>query len=128
VSPAFHDPAFWEQRRKDSWLFAGDGTPAATIFHEYGHVMDGKLSKADRKRLDDLLNEPVTWDVGGKSVTGPRWQSGDPVGNPAPSAYASENRYEYVAEALTDVAFNGDQAKPISQEIAAIFDAAFGVV
>jgi hypothetical protein len=57
-------------------------------------------------------------------VTVPRWQSGA-AGVANPSAYASESPYEFVAEALTDVEFNGDQAAPVSQEIAAIFQGVF---
>ena len=125
VSPAFHDPAIWEQKQKDSWLFAGDGTPAATIFHEYGHILDGALTAKQRKRLDAIVRAPITYEVNGQSVTVPRWQSGT-SDYPAPSAYASESPYEFVAEALTDVAFNGDQAKPVSKEIEAIFAEVFG--
>ena len=125
VSPAFHDPAIWEQKQKDSWLFAGDGTPAATIFHEYGHILDGALTQEQRKPLDAIVRTPHTYQVGDKQVTVPRWQSGDTTQR-NPSAYASESPYEFVAEALTDVEFNGDQAAPISQEIAAVFTEVYG--
>jgi hypothetical protein len=124
VSPAFHDPEVWAQKQKDAWLFAGDGTPAATIFHEYGHIMDGALTAEQRKPLDAIVRAPVTYDVNGQQVTVPRWQSGA-AGVANPSAYASESPYEFVAEALTDVEFNGDQAAPVSQEIAAIFQGVF---
>lgn len=125
VSPGFHDPAVWAQKQKDSWLFAGDGTPAATIFHEYGHILDGALTSEQRQPLDAIVRAPVTYQVNGTDVTAPRWQSGD-TSMKNPSAYASESPYEFVAEALTDVEFNGDEAAPISHEIAAIFAEVFG--
>ena len=125
VGSMFHDPEFWVQRRNELWAFAGNGTPAATIFHEYGHILDGALTQEQRKPLDAIVREPITYNVNGQPVTAPRWQVGSPVNYPNPSVYASESPYEFVAEALTDVEFNGDAAAPISQEIAAIFAEVF---
>jgi hypothetical protein len=87
--------------------------------------MDSALTSKQRKSLDAIVRAPVTYQVGEQEVTVPRWQSGD-TSQANPSAYASESPYEFVAEALTDVEFNGDQAAPVSQEIAAIFAEVFG--
>jgi hypothetical protein len=120
VSPQFIDGM--TARDKD---FAGlevHGGQEGIIVHEYGHVLDSNLGRDhpdEAKQLTAYLNEKM--DVPGLGTI-TRLQDG--LG--APSAYGAENRYEYVAEALSDSIFNGDNAKPTSQAVAAIFHQAYG--
>ena len=93
-----------------------------TVTHEFGHILDGELlhdHKAAYKKLTAFLNEPGSYGMPG---TRTRLQAG----LEAPSPYGTENRYEFVAEALTDWIHNGEKAHPSSQFIGKLFDEYLG--
>ena len=127
VSPHIVDEEYMAKRKKE---FAGtmvevpnDPTGRVrTITHEYGHILDGELlsnHKDAYAKLDAFLNEQGSYGMPG---TRTRLQAG----LEAPSAYGTTNRYEFVAEALTDWIHNGDKAHPSSQAIGKIFDQYLG--
>jgi hypothetical protein len=131
VNSQFLDDAAMAKREKEfnGLMVPGGNTRKAVIAHEYAHVLDGHLASthpALAKKLDAFLNEPVTYEVNGKTISPPRFQAGTYGEDQPPSPYASESRYEYVAEALTDDMLNGDAAKPTSKKVAAIFHEAYG--
>jgi hypothetical protein len=131
VNSQFLDDAAMAKREKEfnGLMVPGGNTRKAVIAHEYAHVLDGHLASthpALAKKLDAFLNEPVSYEVNGKTISPPRFQAGTYGEDQPPSPYASESRYEYVAEALTDDMLNGDAAKPTSKKVAAIFHEAYG--
>lgn len=126
VSPMLMDKDAMKARGWDAVGVKGTETPGGTVVHEYGHVLDsqlGTLHPEQFTKLHDYLNEPITYKVGGEDVTAPRHAAGDLS---SPSAYASQNRYEYVAEALADHVLNGEKAADTSKHIASIFHEAYG--
>lgn len=127
------DDATAAQRVEEFKGILVDPSPSGVVAHEFGHLLDkslrrdvggrGKPYKAARpdakELLDAYLDEPIPH-VDGKLT--PRYMAG---GRDEPSAYAMENRYEYVAEAISDVMKNGDSAKESSKFIARLFDEDF---
>lgn len=124
VSPHFADPEFWERAAAEQWAFAAPSrSPKWTTVHESGHLMERNLDRELSDELFRLLDEPVTVDLPTGPVTVPRWQAGD---GSAPSVYAQESRYEYVAEAVVDVLANGAKAKPGSVLVDEVMRRAYG--
>jgi peptidoglycan hydrolase-like protein with peptidoglycan-binding domain len=122
VSPRFleDEDAAKREREWKGISKAGEFGRAGTIVHEFGHIIDGVLLSEHPKayaEIDAFLEEKVPG-VGGKPT--PRLKAG----LEAPSAYGSENRYEFVAEAFTDWYFNGAKAHPSSVAIGKIIDRA----
>ena len=127
LSPRFVDDAFMAPRKEDfRGIFVDVPNDKVgrvrTVTHEFAHVLDGELLKrhpAAYKKLDAFLNEQGSYGMPG---TRTRLQAG----LEAPSAYGTENRYEFVAEALTDWIHNGEKAHPSSQFIGKLFDEYLG--
>lgn len=95
---------------------------SAVITHEYGHVLHGDLLH-NHRTVNDEVWEFVNQDVSGfEGRKYPRWK----VGSELPSAYAGESPYEFVAEALTDWLYNGQNAHPNSITVAEFFDKVYG--
>ena len=127
LAPRFVDDGYMAARKKE---FRGAFVEVPndshgrvrTITHEYAHILDGELlhhHKDAYKKLDAFLNEQGSYGMPG---TRTRLQAG----LEAPSAYGTENRYEFVAEALTDWIHNGEQAHSSSQFIGKLFDEYLG--
>ena len=127
LSPRVADDAFMANRHKD-WRTVSVNVPddsvgrVRTVTHEYAHILDGELQRRHPdayKKLNAFLNEQGSYGMPG---TRTRLQAG----LEAPSAYGTENRYEFVAEALTDWIHNGEKAHPSSQFIGKLFDEYLG--
>jgi hypothetical protein len=86
-----------------------DTSPRGETLHEFGHILDDALREDDRDLAIELESLVESVDAGTEA---------SPAGK--------ENSYEFVAEAVVDVLLNGEGAKPVSQQVAAIFDRAFG--
>lgn len=123
---AWADKEFMTAREKEFKGLIINPTLEGTITHEYGHILDGYLQKHNPEAyqsLNDYLSEEVPFDPddpNGKKV--PRMKNG----LSAPSAYGSENRYEFVAEAFADWRKNGDYASEPGQWIGKLFDKEMG--
>ena len=127
LSPHAVDDTFMAARKKD---FKGIFVEAPndnvgrvrTVTHEYAHILDGELQRRHPdayKKLNAFLNEQGSYGMPG---TRTRLQAG----LEAPSPYGTENRFEFVAEALTDWIHNGEKAHPSSQFIGKLFDKYLG--
>jgi hypothetical protein len=119
VSPRFLDEAFMDEHLR-SWSTVSKAVePKDIVTHEFGHILDGELLRkhpAEYEELNAFLEEKVELGDTGRMI--PRIQSG----LEAPSAYGSENRYEFVAEAFLDWYRNGEKAHPSSQFVGKLFD------
>lgn len=121
------DETWMIQRAKEWDGLIVESSLEGTIRHEYGHILDGALLRlpenADGSRpydeLDAFIHEKI--DVPGLGTL-ERIQSG----LESPSAYGSENRYEWVAEGFADWNKNGEDAHPTSQFIGKLFDRYLG--
>ena len=127
LSPHAVDDTFMAARKKD---FKGIFVEAPndnvgrvrTVTHEYAHILDGELQRRHPdayKKLTAFLNEQGSYGMPG---TRTRLQAG----LEAPSPYGTENRFEFVAEALTDWIHNGEKAHPSSQWVGKLFDEYLG--
>ena len=126
VSPKFLDDEFMDEHMRTWSTVSVTKKPEDLIAHEFGHVLDGWLLSQDSEsygELMDYVKEPVTYEVGfgdtAKQVTAPRWQAGNLE---APSVYANESQFEYVAEAFTDWFLQGEGAKESSRTVGTIID------
>lgn len=127
VSPQALDDKVMAARQSD-WKTVSVNAPndelgrQALVTHEYGHILDGALLQRDPaayQQLTNFLNEKGSYGMPGERT---RLQAG----LEAPSAYGTTNRYEFVAEGLSDWYHNGVNAHPSSQAIGQIFDNALG--
>lgn len=131
VSDQFFDDAFMAKWANEfNGLQIGnldsiEGARRSVITHEMGHFLEKSLANVNRaawEELHALVVEDVSYDVGGRTVTVPRWRSGGVGDIGAPSAYASESPYEFIAESFNDYIHNGAGAKPASQRIGKLIE------
>jgi hypothetical protein len=119
VSPRFLDDEFMDDHLRTWKTVSNTSTPADLVAHEFGHILDGELLRRRPDlydRLNAFLDEPVELGDTGRMI--PRVQSG----LEAPSAYGSENRYEFVAEGFIDWYRNGEKAHPSSVFVGKLLD------
>jgi ppGpp synthetase/RelA/SpoT-type nucleotidyltranferase len=124
VSPKFLDDKFMAKREREFRGLTVGTDRRSIIVHETGHIIDSTLQRDAPdafKAIHDYVREPVTYKVGEEDVTVPRWRAGNGT---APSPYAQESPFEYVAEAFDDWFTNGEQAAATSQHIGKIIDQA----
>jgi hypothetical protein len=121
LSPRFMDDQFMAGWLKEWRGINVQERPEHVVTHEFGHVLDGHLNRehsaAYREHVWNWVNEPVSYEVGGRTVTAPRWQAG--VAPEVISAYGSESPFEYIAEGFADYRIHGANAHPRSLELVA---------
>lgn len=121
LSPRFLDDKFMTEHMKKWGEVSVTKEARDIVTHEFGHIVDGEIQQkhpAIYARLNKWFEEKVTSSIGEL----PRLRQG----LEAPSAYGSENRYEFFAEGFTDWVLNGEKAHPSSRFIGKLADEALG--
>lgn len=112
----------WEERFKEWDSVLVDASPAGTVLHEFGHLLDGmalKGNKAEYQKLWDYVTQEEPFLDG----VYPRWQRSPEL----PSAYAGDSKYEFIAEAFAEyMTREPEDMKPASLWIGEFFERMFG--
>lgn len=119
LSPRFADDKFMAKHLEAWKNVSTQRTPEDILVHEFGHILDGELLARfpdAYAELDRFLHEKIPFGDKGRLVERLN------LGLEAPSAYGTENRYEFVAEAFADWYKNGEAAHPSSIFVGKLLD------
>jgi hypothetical protein len=127
--PKFYDDAYmqtWVDSLKNL-VYTNFKTVAEArqtiVVHEFGHVLEKQLANLNAdvwRELHKIATEPVFVEGLGKEV--PRWQAN----LLAPSPYANESQFEFIAESFTEYMDKGTGARESSRKIGEILEREFG--